>query len=78
MYVLCMYVCIIRGSRVGCWIIVPPAPGPQSPKLYTHVRGVDVRVWIGMQVGMREGGRGGVCSSENGSVRGTEPRVSVG
>lgn len=31
----------------------------------------------GGDAGRREG-RGGVCSSENGSVRGTEPRVSVG
>lgn len=77
----CMYVCIIRGSRVG--LLCRPAPCPQSPKLYT----TRTYVWT-YACGCEKGGceKGGcekerrgreASSSENGSVRGTEPRVSV-
>lgn len=72
-----MHVCMYN-KRVQGRIIVPPCTlSSVTQTVYnTYVR-VDVRLWM-RERGMRKGERRGeASSSENGSVRGTEPRVSV-
>lgn len=77
--VVCMYVCMYNKRVQGRMLDYCAActAGPRHPNVYTHVQCVDTSVDTDAGGARRGGGGGGVCSSENGSVRGTEPRVSA-